>query len=151
DSRLRWEALCSSLYAAMQRTSAPNIGEAPLPQRARSFWKTRISALHGELERFLEEERAQLPPWFVVGFGAGIAAWFVIGTPLGWQAFLCSSLAVSFLGLALAHGRSGRALAWFALAAALGCTLVWVRSAGVASPRLDRPQVVQLSAEVEDV
>ena len=38
----------------MQWTSAPNIGEAPLPQRARGYWKTRFSALHEELERLLE-------------------------------------------------------------------------------------------------
>jgi competence protein ComEC len=135
----------------MQRTSAPNIGEAPLPQRARSFWKTRISALHGEVERFLEAERAQLPPWFVVGFGAGIAAWFVIAGPQGWQAFLCVSLAIALIGLAIGRERSGRALAWFAFAAASGCVLVWTRSAWVASPRLDRPQVVQFTATVSAV
>jgi len=39
----------------MQRTSAPNIGEAPLPQRARSYWRTRISALHEKLEKLLVE------------------------------------------------------------------------------------------------
>jgi len=135
----------------MQRTSAPNIGEAPLPQRARSFWKTRISALHEELERFLEVERAQLPPWFVVGFGAGIAAWFVIGTSSGWQAFLCVTLAALLAGVAWGQGRAGRALAWFALAAAMGCALVWARSAWVAAPRLDRPRVVQFTASVSGV
>ena len=75
SSRLRSGALSSSFNAAMQWTSAPNIGEAPLPQRARSYWKTRFSAFHGELEKLLEAERAQLPSWFVVGFGSGIAAW----------------------------------------------------------------------------
>ena len=44
-SRLRSSALSSSLHAAMQWTSAPNIGEAPLPQRARGYWKARFSAL----------------------------------------------------------------------------------------------------------
>ena len=41
------------------------------------------------LERLLEAERAQLPPWFVVGFGSGIAAWFALGRPLQWAAVLC--------------------------------------------------------------
>src|SRR5213082_1129955 len=92
----------------MQWTSAPNIGEAPLPQRARGYWKVRFSALHGELERLLEAERAQLPPWFVVGFGSGIAG-------------------------------------WFALAAALGCGLVWARGTWVELPRLSRPVVTDVS------
>ena len=35
----------------MQWTSAPNIGEAPLPQRARSYWKTRFSAFREGLEK----------------------------------------------------------------------------------------------------
>ena len=40
----------------MQWTSAPNIGEAPLPQRARGYWKARFSAAREELEKLLEEE-----------------------------------------------------------------------------------------------
>ena len=55
----------------MQWTSAPNIAGAPLPQRARGYWKARISAAREGLEKLLEAERAQLPPWFVVGFGSG--------------------------------------------------------------------------------
>jgi competence protein ComEC len=85
----------------MQRTSAPNIGEAPLPQRARGYWKTRISALHGELEKLLELERAQLPPWFVVGFGTGIAAWFALDSSSEWQVFLCIAAALCLMGFAV--------------------------------------------------
>src|SRR3954452_4034900 len=83
---------------AMQWTSAPNIGEAPLPQRARGYWKTRISAAYDGLEQLLEAERAQLPPWFVVGFGTGIAAWFALGSYAGWQVFLCLAAACSVAG-----------------------------------------------------
>ncbi len=135
----------------MQWTSAPNIGEAPLPQRARSYWKTRISATTGELEKLLETERAQLPPWFVIGFGGGIAAWFALGEPRQWQAFLCFGAALSLGGFVLGSGRSGRALGWFALAATIGCGLVWARSAWVALPRLDRPAVVEFAGRVESV
>ena len=135
----------------MQRTSAPNIGEAPLPQRARSYWKTRISALHEGLEKLLEAERAQLPPWFVVGFGAGIAAWFALDSPTEWRAFLCLAASLCLLGCALREGRASRATAWFALAAVLGCTLVWARSAWVAQPRLERPAVVPLAGTVRTV
>jgi hypothetical protein len=33
-----------------------------------------VSAAAEEIEKLLEIECAQLPPWFVVGFGAGIGA-----------------------------------------------------------------------------
>ena len=127
------------------------MGEAPLPQRARSYWKTRFSALHEELERFLEAERAQLPPWLVVGFGTGIAGWFALDAVRHWQAFLCAGAALALVGFLLGGGRSGRALGWFALAATLGCALVWLRASWVAEPRLARAQVVEFAATVETV
>ena len=135
----------------MQWTSAPNIGEAPLPQRARSYWKTRFSAAHERIEKLLEVERAQLPPWFVVGFGSGIAAWFALGAREQWAAFLCICAALAVLGFILGNGRAGRALGWFALAGTLGCALVWARSGWVAHPRLSRPKVTEVTARVEGV
>src|SRR5215213_8473620 len=78
-----------SIHVAVQWTSAPNIAGAPLPQRARSYWGAWTSTLGERLERLLEAERAQLPPWLVVGFGTGIVAWFALGRPLNWAAFLC--------------------------------------------------------------
>ena len=135
----------------MQWTSAPNIGEAPLPQQARSYWKTRFSALHEELERLLEREHAQLPPWLAVGFGAGIASWFALGGPAGWAAVLCLGAALGLAGFALLPGRLGRALGWFGLATTLGCGLVWLRSDQVAAPRLARPVVATFSARVEKI
>src|SRR5947199_10877993 len=125
----------------MQWTSAPNIGEAPLPQRARGYWKTRFSALHEQVEGLLERERAQLPPWFVVGFGSGIAAWFALGARQEWSAFLCMAAALALAGFALGGGRAGRAIGWFARAATFGCGLAWTRSAWVAQPRHARPVV----------
>ncbi|MGN6059028.1 MAG: hypothetical protein ACTHOI_10660, partial [Sphingomicrobium sp.] len=120
----------------MQWTSAPNIGEAPLPQRARGYWKARFSAAAEGLEKLLEAERAQLPPWVVVGLGSGIAAWFALDEPGQWQAFLCLSAALALFGFSAAHGRAGRALGWFALAATVGCALVWARSTIIEQPRL---------------
>ncbi|HEX8840014.1 MAG TPA: ComEC/Rec2 family competence protein [Sphingomicrobium sp.] len=135
----------------MQWTSAPNIGEAPLPQRARGYWKTRFSAAHGELEKLLERERAQLPLWSVVGFGSGIAVWFTLNRPWQWQAFLCLALAASLFGFGLGKGRTGAALGWFAMAAAIGCGLVWVRANAVAAPRLARVQIASIVADVRAV
>jgi competence protein ComEC len=107
----------------MQWTSAPNIGEAPLPQRARGYWKTWVSADGEGLEKLLEAERAELPPWFVVGFGSGIAAWFALDTAVEWRAFPCVAVALSLAGFAIGRGREGRALGWFALVVVLGCSL----------------------------
>jgi competence protein ComEC len=127
------------------------MGEAPLPQRARSYWKTRISALHEELEKLLEAERAQLPPWLVIGFGSGIAAWFAVPYRAQWAAFLFAASGIAIAGFTLISGRTGRALGWFAGAAAIGCALVWLRSAWVEQSRLTRPAVVDLVARVETV
>ena len=135
----------------MQWTSAPNIGEAPLPQRARGYWKARFSAAAEGLEKFLEAERAQLAPWFVVGFGSGIAAWFALDDRPGWSAFVSIAAAAALVGFAIGRERTGRAIGCFALAAAFGCTLVWLRADLVAEPRLARSQVVAFAGRVQSV
>jgi competence protein ComEC len=135
----------------VQWMSAPNIAGAPLPQPARGYWKAHFGAAREGVEAFLERERAQLPPWFVVGFGSGIAAWFVLDTPVQWLALLAIAGGVAIAGLAARGGRAERAAGWFALALMLGCALVWGRSAWVAAPRLERPLVVAFDAKVERV
>jgi competence protein ComEC len=85
----------------------------------------------------------------VVGFGGGIAAWFALDQPAEWRAFLCVAAAMALIGFGLGRGRAGRALGWFALAAAIGCALVWTRSMLVAQPRLERPLVTDVAARVE--
>ena len=135
----------------MQRTSAPNIAGAPVPQRARGYWTWRLRGGREAVERFLERERAQLPPWIAVGFGAGIATWFGLGQSSQWAAFLCVTGALALAGFLVGDGRLERAIAWFALAAAAGCGLVWLRADWVAAPRLDRPRVVTFDATVERV
>lgn len=131
--------------------SAPIIAGAPLPQRARRFWETRFGGVRERLEAFLERERGQLPPWFVVGFGAGIAAWFALDEPRSWAAFLCVTAGLTIAGFALKGGRAERSAGWFGLAMMLGCSLVWARSHYVAAPRLERPLVTEFRAEVERV
>jgi competence protein ComEC len=103
------------------------------------------------VERFLEVERAQLPPWAVVGLLAGIAAWFALPSRLDWQAALLVAFALTILGFVVIPGRTGRALGWFAFAALFGCALIWARSERVAAPRLDRPMVAEFEARVERV
>jgi competence protein ComEC len=103
------------------------------------------------LEGFLERERGQLPPWFVVGLGTGIVAWFVLDQPRDWAAFLCLSGGLALAGFSLKGGRAERAAGWFGLAMMLGCALVWARANYVAAPRLQRPLVTEFRATVERV
>ena len=133
----------------MQRTSAPNIAGAPLPQRARGYWKARIGATREGVEGFLERERGQLPLWIAVGFGAGIAGWFALGSPREWVALMLIASALAVGGLVLGGGRLERAVAWLGLSLALGCGLAWLRSEWVAAPRLERPVVTTFEATVE--
>jgi competence protein ComEC len=135
----------------MQRTSAPNIAGAHLPQRARGYWKARFSATREEVEHFLERERGQLPLWLVVGFGAGIASWFVLDGPEAWLAVILTGLGASIAGFAFGAGRFERAIGWMGLALVLGCSLVWLRSEWVRAPRLERPMVTSFEARVERV
>ena len=111
----------------------------------------RFNAAREEAESFLERERAQLPPWFVVGFGTGIAAWFALDTPTHWLALLAVSGGVAIGGFALRGGRLERAAGCFGLAVMLGCALIWARSEWVRSPRLDRPLIATFDASVERV
>ncbi len=131
--------------------SAPNIAGAPLPQPARGYWKAHLSVGRERVEAFLERERAQLPPWFVVGFGVGIAAWFVLDTPTQWLAFLAIAGGIAVAGFTARGGRAERAVGWFAVALVLGCALAWGRSAWVAAPRLERPVITAFEARVERV
>ena len=135
----------------MQWTSAPNIAGAPLPQRARSYWGALFAAVRERVESFLEAERAQLPPWFVVGFGTGIAAWFALDDPIQWLALLAFASGAAIAGFAARGGRTERAVGWFALAVTLGCALIWSRSIAVAEPRLQKQGLHSFDAVVERV
>jgi competence protein ComEC len=87
----------------------------------------------------------------VVGFGSGIAAWFTLDRPAEWTSFLCLAASGALWGMAFGTGRTGRAFGWFALAAMLGCALVWGRAVRVEQPRLSRPLVTDVTGEVRSV
>jgi competence protein ComEC len=135
----------------MDWTSAPIIEDAPLEPAHRRFLPARISAVFGKIETFLEAERAQLPLWLAVAFGAGIAAWLWLPGPAQWAAFLAMVLAVSLAGMSGPPSRTSRAMRFGGLAMAAGCALIWWRSELVAAPRLERPMVVSFEARVEKV
>ncbi len=112
----------------------------------------RISNWRDAIEELFEAERDQLALWIPVSLGVGIALWFVLPDPAGWEvaALILSGIALA----ALAIGRSGRvlrALAITTLLAASGILLIWSRAERVAAPVLTRPAVVQMRATVESL
>ena len=93
-----------------------------------------------------------MPLWLPVGLGSGIAAWFVLPDASAWLVFLLGALGCACAAFAIGpQTRSGRAVAVFALAAALGCALVWMRSSHVAAPVLAYPRMAQFEARVEAI
>lgn len=112
---------------------------------AAPHWQAR--AFFASAEKLLERERAQLPPWWVVGIGLGIGLWLVLADPKQWVALLVVLAGTCGIGLA-AGGRLGRSIALFALAAMLGTGLIWWRSVEVASPRLAETRIAAFEAEV---
>ena len=121
-----------------------------LPRQLPDFWRDQQPLQ--KLERLLERERDQLPLWVPVALGCGIASWYVLANPAWWLAFvsLCGGLGL-FAAMTGRERRSGKALFWFALLAALGCALIWLRSWSVAAPVLERPVVTVFNAEIERV
>ena len=135
----------------MDWVSAPNIEDASAEPPERRILLARLGAVRAHVEAFLELERAQLPLWFTVAFGSGVAAWLWMPSPGQWIAFLLLVLGLAAAGFSMGGGRLGRAMAFGGLAMAAGCALIWWRSADVAAPRLDRPAVLTFEAKVEKV
>lgn len=123
---------------------------AALPQRGAFRFALRLPPVRAAAEAFLEREREQLPLWLVVGLGAGIGAWLVLPNERAWLAFLLLAVGVSVTGWMLT-GRLGASIGTFALAATLGCGLIWWRGVDVAAPRLERPVITSFSARVESM
>ncbi len=108
--------------------------------------------LRAAIERWLELERDQLAPWLPVGLGAGVTAWLWLPDRAGWIAFLLGATGVAGAALAIGRGgRAGRALAWFAIAAALGCALVWARAERLDHRVLGRARVARFAGRIASV
>jgi competence protein ComEC len=134
---------------AARDASAPSIAD---PSGGSRSWTSAFANAGARLERLFEAERDQLPLWLPVGLILGISAWFWLPAASGWIAFLAVSLALA-LGLGGFAGglRWGRALSLFALAAALGCALIWWKAERVAAPRLERERMMEFSARIDTV
>lgn len=110
------------------------------------------AAVLAACETWLERERDHVPLWLPVGFGVGIAAWFILPDPMAWAAFCSLSLAVGVAGALLPHGgRLRRMIVAAGLLAAAGCLVVWVKAAALGTAPLARPAFVALDGRIAAV
>ena len=102
------------------------------------------------IELQLERERDQLALWVPVALGAGIACWFILANHFWWVAFLILSGSIALAARLFDNGgRAIKAIFWMACLAAMGCSVIWLRSSAVAAPVLDRPAVMSFYGEIE--
>ncbi len=104
-------------------------------------------------EEFLAASRFELAPWLVVGFAAGIAAWFAAGNAWQWLGVIALALSGALGAAAVLHadGRYPylrRSALLAGLAVALGCSFVWGKSALVGTTPLARPTVTWLTGRL---
>ena len=114
--------------------------------------KAGAARLLARIEARLEAERDQIALWLPIALGAGIAAWLVLPDRLAWFAALAGFAGIALTGVAFGTGtRLGRMLAVGGLTALIGIVLIWNRADWVASPRIDRPVVAQVTGRIEAV
>ncbi|MFN5902731.1 MAG: metal-binding protein, partial [Novosphingobium sp.] len=143
----------------MAREALPEIpfGSPPDGNAAmqHGHWRKRIDLASGltSIERFLASAGFDRAPWLVVGFAAGIGAWF--GLPYQWHWLvliaICVMIGASALGLLRPDGRwpwTRQAVAALTLAVALGCGHVWLKSELVGAAPIARPQVAEITGAV---
>jgi len=132
--------------------AAPSIAHGPLESGLAARLLGGLRGVPLWVERRLDLEREQLALWLPVGLGLGVAAWFALPDRAAWIGFLflASGVAAGLAAFA-PEMRVGRAVAVFALAAALGCSIAWWRAERVAAPVLQREQLGKFDGVVESV
>ena len=118
-------------------------------------WRKRVNLSSGLAwtERFLAASGFEQGPWLVVGFAAGIAAWFETANLWQWLGVIALGLGAAGAGLALLrrdgkHPYLRRAVVAMALALAFGCAFVWVKSQLIGTRPIARTMVVWLDGRV---
>jgi len=103
-----------------------------------------LSSVAKIAERFLANSGFDRGPWMAVALAAGIAAWFVLGTPTAWVLAMATGLLVALGAVAAWKGREDRTHLVGALVAcgvllAFGTGLAWARSELVGAQPFERP------------
>lgn len=111
----------------------------------------RFDTLQG-VERWLEQEREQVPLWLPIGFGIGISAWLVLPNALAWMGWCLVCAAFGAACLMMPAGTRVRAIG---LSAALlgmaGCLILWSKAELLGTPPLARARFVEARAIVRSV
>ena len=118
-------------------------------------WRSaaQMSSIIGQINRFLGGAGFDKGPWLAVAFGAGIAAWFALGSPWQWAALIGGSC-VAALGAiavwrdALDRVEIRRSVIAISVMFALGCTAIWTRSEIVGADAIERPEVSIFEARI---
>ena len=103
------------------------------------------------LENWLDRERDQLPLWFPVGIGFGVAFWQFFGSS-AWAGLAMSCASLLFFGiLAPRYSRLRQLAQMAAVAILLGFLLIAFRSTTVAQPVLGKIWIGEFYGRIEAV
>lgn len=118
-------------------------------------WRKRADLASGlsAIERFLAQAGFARASWLVIGFAAGIGAWFALPSAGWWVAVIALGLlvALGFAGWLREEGAFPflrQALVALALSISLGCGHVWIKSTLVGAAPITRPQAAELTGQV---
>lgn len=121
-----------------------------------SHWRMRgrLSSAGDALDAFLGQASYDRGPWLAVAFAAGIAAWFVLRTPLEWAFILSAGLISALLGMA-GRADGGRihlrlAIISLGLCIAAGLGAVWIKSEMVGAQPITRASIATLDGLILD-
>ncbi|WP_054532096.1 ComEC/Rec2 family competence protein [Erythrobacter sp. SG61-1L] len=129
-----------------------------LPQDAamqQTHWRMErlLSSVGDRIDAFLDASGFDRGPWLAVAFSAGIGAWFVLATAIGW---LCAAVVGILGGMAAqmfwrhndrrAHLRA--AIFGVGLAFSLGVAVVWAKSSLVGTEPIAHPIAGTFDARV---
>ncbi|MEO7737721.1 MAG: ComEC/Rec2 family competence protein [Novosphingobium sp.] len=123
--------------------------------RSLSGLSSGLRAVAARLEQFLSAAGFERAPWLAVGFASGIGAWFELANSGQWLALVCGFMGGAAAVLVLLS-RDGtypylrEATAWFMLAVAAGCLVVWAKSTLVGTNAIARPYAATITGRVLD-
>ncbi|WP_091145036.1 ComEC/Rec2 family competence protein [Novosphingobium sp. CF614] len=104
-------------------------------------------------ERFLSSAGFDRGPWLAVAFGAGVAAWFALASPLHWTAWCGACLGLAGIGICRWPRRETyphvrQAVLVVPLLLLAGCLTIWARSAIVGEAPIAGPLAGTFTARV---
>ena len=120
-----------------------------------ALWRRQGALSRGlaQIERFLDEAGFDRAPWLAVAFASGIGAWFALPAPQWWAGLIGAGVLIAgAVALATGGGErwpyTARALISVLLLVALGCAVVWSKSALVGAVPIDRPIFTTFDATI---